>query len=170
MPNQEGFMHWYAVRTKPHQESVAETNLLRQGIETFYPRLQERRYVRRKLRDIKVPAFPGYLFAKYDVAKNYRSVLYSRGVRDVVAFGPSPAIVDQVMIDAIRNRLSHGDVLLSPAAFTSGQSVRIHDGPLHGLEAVFERAMPGHQRAVLLLKALSYQARVVVDLKCVANF
>lgn len=163
-------MHWYAVRTKPHQESVAETNLLRQGIETFYPRLQERRLIRRKLRTVSAPLFPGYLFAKFDAAKDYRSVLYSRGVRDVVAFGPSPAIVDESMIDAIRIRLSDDNVLPPPPLFKPGQPVLIQEGPLHGLEAIFERAMPGYQRAVLLLKALSYQARVVVDLKCIVNF
>jgi len=163
-------MYWYAIRTKPNQEGVAEANLLRQEIETYCPRLHESRFIRRKLTKVVAPLFPGYLFAKFDVSKNYRSVLYSRGVRDVIAFGPSPAIVPQAMIDTIRDQLGHDGVLSSPTLFRTGEPVLIHDGPLNGFEAIFERAMPGYQRAVLLLRTLSYQARVIVDLKCVANF
>jgi len=53
--------------------------------------------------------------------------------------------------------------------FRPGQAVRIQEGPLHGLEAIFEREMPSYQRAVLLLRALSYQARVVVDIADIVN-
>jgi len=55
------------------------------------------------------------------------------------------------------------------STFRPGQVVRIQEGPLHGLEAIFEREMPGYQRAVLLLRALSYQARVVVDMAHIVN-
>jgi len=45
---------------------------------------------------------------------------------------------------------------------SKGQVLRIQEGPMRGIEAVFEREMPGQQRALLLLKTLAYQARVVV--------
>jgi transcriptional antiterminator RfaH len=62
------------------------------------------------------------------------------------------------------------DCVVRPGfSFLSGQPVRIQQGPLHGFEAVFEREMKGEQRAVLLLKALFYQARLVVDLQNIAN-
>jgi len=51
-----------------------------------------------------------------------------------------------------------------------GQVVRIQEGPLRGVEAVFERHIPEYQRAVLLLRAISYQAKVVVDLEDIVNF
>jgi transcriptional antiterminator RfaH len=47
--------------------------------------------------------------------------------------------------------------------------VRIKDGLLCGLEAVFEKEMIGQQRAMLLMKTLTCQVRVIVDLKSVAN-
>jgi transcriptional antiterminator RfaH len=54
--------------------------------------------------------------------------------------------------------------------FTPGQNVRITEGPLQGFEAIFERDMSDQERVVLLVRALSYQARVIVDAQYVVNF
>lgn len=162
-------MSWYAINTKPHQERVAEQNLQRLEVETFCPMIQERKIIRRKNRVLTSPLFPGYLFANFSLQRQYRSVVYARGVKKVIAFGSIPAVVDKALIDAIRNRLQDGCFMSSNAEFKPGQLVRIQEGPLHGLEAIFEKEMTGSQRAVLLLRALSYQARVVVDLGQIVN-
>lgn len=162
-------MPWYAISTKPHQERVAEQNLYRLGVETFCPMIKERRLVRRKSRVLASPLFPGYLFADFSLHGQYRSVVYARGVKKVIAFGSMPAIVDESLIEAIKTRVQDGYVMLSNTEFKPGQLVRIQEGPLHGLEAIFEKKLTGSQRAVLLLRALSYQARVVVDLGQIVN-
>ena len=109
------------------------------------------------------PLFPGYLFARFDVESHYRAVHYSQGVRGVVGFGSDPAKVDEEMIESIRSRLEDGCMILPSPLFKPGQMVRIQEGPFEGLEAVFEREMPAQERVVLLLKSLSYQARVLID-------
>ena len=91
------------------------------------------------------------------------------GGKKIVAFGSDPAVVDEEMIDGIRSRLQDQCVTRPMLSYFPGQAVRIQQGPLNGLEAVFEREMKGGQRAVLMLKALSYQARLVVDLQGVVN-
>ncbi|GKS58927.1 hypothetical protein YTPLAS18_24540 [Nitrospira sp.] len=79
-------------------------------------------------------------------------------------------MVEQDLLVAIEARMTDGYVDLTEAnRFTPGQEVRIENGPLRGIEAIFERAIPGYQRAVLLLNALSYQARLVVDLRNIVN-
>jgi transcriptional antiterminator RfaH len=60
-------------------------------------------------------------------------------------------------------------VTLNTPHFSPGDVVSIQDGPLCGLEAVFEREMIGQQRAMLLLKMLACQVRVVLDLKSIVN-
>lgn len=162
-------MHWYAVSTKPHQEHQAELNLRRLGIETFCPLLKHRKVIRRKSQIVVGPLFPGYLFTRLNLDDQYRAVTYARGVRKLVAFGSSPAVVDEELIEAIKSRVGDGYATVSTHSFTPGQVVRIREGPLCGLEAIFEREMSAHQRAVLLLRALCYQARVVVPLEQVAN-
>ena len=78
-------------------------------------------------------------------------------------------MVDESIIHAIRSQLTEGVIKLSENRFSPGQIVRIQDGPLCGLEAVFERKLDGTSRAVLLLKAISFQARVVLESRFVAN-
>ena len=144
---------------------------MRQGIETFLPRLKHRKLIRRKRRTVVVPLFPGYLFSQFDMADHFRAVTYTGGVRKIVTFGVTPATMDEEVINSIKDRLDlDGYVALHPPRFTPGQVVRIHGGPLSGLEAVFEREMTDHQRAILLLRALTYQARVVVPVEQVVNF
>ncbi|MCP9471115.1 MAG: hypothetical protein NNA30_00070 [Nitrospira sp.] len=160
--------HWYVVRTKPHQEAVAESSLLRGGIEAICPRIQERRLIRRKMQQIISPLFPGYLFAKSSPSE-WRLIQYARGVRHLVSLGAGPVAVKPEVMEEIFQRLKGGIVVPEPVAFTRGAVVRITEGPLQGLEAVFERELPGQQRALLLMKMLVGQVRVVLDLKAIAN-
>src|SRR5258706_22421 len=36
-------MNWYAVQTKPRLEAIVQTSLAREGVETFLPKLRQRR-------------------------------------------------------------------------------------------------------------------------------
>ena len=156
-------VHWYVVNTKPRQEKTAQWHLERLNVEVFCPRLKQKKLIRRRSQEVVGPLFPGYLFARFDVDTHYRAVHYSQGVRGVVGFGSDPAKVDEEMIESIRSRLEDGCMILPSPLFKPGQMVRIQEGPFEGLEAVFEREMPAQERVVLLLKSLSYQARVLID-------
>ena len=161
-------MEWYVVRTKPHQEYSVESGLTRVGIEILCPRITERRLIRRKMQPVISPLFPGYVFARFSSSRS-RMVMYANGVRNLVSFGSAPAVVSPEVIDGIRDRLQRGVVTLNTPHFSPGDVVSIQDGPLCGLEAVFEREMIGQQRAMLLLKMLACQVRVVLDLKSIVN-
>jgi transcriptional antiterminator RfaH len=162
-------MNWYVVNSKPRQEHLAAQSLQRLGVESFLPQIRRSRLVRGVRKVNTCPLFPGYLFSRFDLAVHFRAVNFSTGVRKVVSFGSSPVIVEEALIQSIRDRMTDGFILLQPASLIPGQSVRIEEGPFQGLEAVFERPLNDQGRIMLLLQALSYQARVVVDLDCVAN-
>jgi transcriptional antiterminator RfaH len=162
-------MHWYAVSVKPHHETHAQRSLQRLEVETFCPQLKRARIVRRKHETTITPLFPGYLFARFHFQKDYRAVSYARGVRKIVEFGASPATVDDEIIAAIKSRVEDGYVTVPAVCFSPGQTVRITEGPLQGLHAIFEREMSDHERVILLLRALSFQARVIVDSQYVVN-
>jgi transcriptional antiterminator RfaH len=165
---EQGEAEWYVVRTKPHQEDVAESSLGRGGIEVLCPRIQERRLIRRRVQQVVSPLFPGYLFAKCALS-GLRLIRYARGVRNVVAFGSGPAVMSSEVMEEILKRLQGGVVIPPTQTFAHGNVVRIQDGPLRGLEAVFERELAGQQRAMLLMKMLASQVRVVVDLNAIVN-
>ena len=99
----------------------------------------------------------------------YRKVVYAHGVANVVMFGTTPAKVDEEIIEAIRARMNEGFVTLSPSELIPGQTVRIQEGPFKGLLAVFERELTGTQRVALLLKNVSYNARLIMDREWVSQ-
>ena len=160
---------WYAVNTKAHCEAFACASLDRLGVEVFLPVLKEQKVLRGYRHSTTSPLFPRYLFAKFDVSHQLRAVKYAQGVKNVVMFGSSPSIVDESIIHAIRSQAKDGVIELSEDRFSPGQIVRIQHGPLCGLEAVFEKKLDGTSRAVLLLKAISFQVRVILESQYVAN-
>lgn len=163
-------MNWHVVHTKVHREQIAVSSLERLGIEVFCPEVRERKLVRRCLQLSSGPLFPGYIFARFDLVRQYRAVIYARGVRNLVSFGSIPATIHEELIDGIKTRLHERSQMPSGNEFKNGQVVQLCKGPLGGFEAIFEKKMSGNQRAVLLLRALSYQARVMVDLDSIVNY
>jgi transcriptional antiterminator RfaH len=162
-------MFWYAVNTKTRCEAFACASLERLGVEVFLPMLKEAKAVRGRRCTVTSPLFPGYLFARFDIPSQYRAVTYARGVRQIVSFGGGPSVVDESIIEAIQAQATDGVIELPENRLSPGQVVRIKDGPLFGLEAVFERKLSGTSRAVLLLKAISFQARIILGSQHVAN-
>jgi transcriptional antiterminator RfaH len=160
---------WYAVNTKTRCEAIACASLDRLGVEVFLPMLRERKLLHGKCYPTSSPLFPRYLFAKLDVSNHLRAVTYARGVRNIVTFGGGPCVVDESIIHTIRSQATDGVIELPEDRFSPGQIVRIQDGPLCGLGAVFEKKLDGTSRAVLLLKAMSFQARVILEFQHVAN-
>src|SRR5690348_5156710 len=156
-------MFWYVIRTKPHQERLAEFHLRQLSVETFLPLLKQRKTVRRQHKMVVEPLFPRYLFARFDITDCYRAVNFSRGVLNVVEFGSKPAEVSETLIDGIKSRMEDGYVIPKSERFQKGQIVSIKGGPLAGLEAVFVREMKEQDRVLLFLKALGFNARISVD-------
>ena len=159
---------WYLIHSKARQENVAELNLRQLGVETFCPRLRELQPTQSKAQGKGEVLFPGYLFIRVDMTAEYRKVTYAHGVLRVVKFGAAPVVVEEEIIDSIRARVRNGFVLppLS-SSLKSGQVVRIHKGPFHGFEAIFEQKLNGTQRVALLMKTVAFQGRMVIDWDCV---
>src|ERR1044071_3960483 len=82
---------WYAVYTRPHGETAALENLLRQGYCAYLPRYKTRVRHARRLQSVLRPLFPRYLFAGIDRSSMpWRPILSTIGVTDVVRAGDEP--------------------------------------------------------------------------------
>lgn len=153
---------WYAVYTKAKKEYGVAQLLSNAGMEVLSPRLKLKKSHRGKRIEIIEPLFPCYIFAQFDYPHDYRLVKYTRGVRRVVGTSREPLPVDDWIISMIKARLVDGIVELKPPVFKRGDVVEVTDGPFQGLMGIFEREIPGKQRALLLLDTIM-QARVEVD-------
>lgn len=154
---------WYALYTKPNQESLVAQQLAKRGIETFFPQFIERRAGKER----PVSLFPCYLFARADLEVVGRSVLqWTPGLRGVVSFAGVPARVPEAAIVLVRRQLERLEAMggFPKARFQPGERVRLKEGPLAGLEAVFEEPRPA-ERARILIRFLGQANRAVVPLE-----
>jgi len=156
---------WYTIYAKPRQEERAASNLRAWNIETFAPKLKERRYRSLRGQPIQVvkPLFPRYIFARFDASKLLHKVWFTRGVNSVVSFGGHAVVVSEEIISNIRSRTSEDGFIRTGEELTVGDKVRVKDGLLHGFEGVFESKTKASTRVKLLLNAVNYQCRIEIE-------
>ena len=156
---------WYAIHTKPRQETLAAENLQRQAFEIYLPKIKQAQRYRHQWRDKIEPLFPRYLFIRLDLGKdNIAPIRSTRGVSKLVSFSGLPATVPDPLIDALMQSADPDTALFHPEAtrFETGETVTIVDGPLQGLEAIF-KARDGEARSIILLELLGKTQQVRID-------
>jgi transcriptional antiterminator RfaH len=155
---------WYAIYTKSKTEDRADSNLRAWGVETFAPRVKERRSKTGSGASAYIikPLFHRYIFARFDATDMLHKVQYTRGVHSVVAFGGNPLAVDDETIELIKSRIENGFVRMDEE-FKLGDEVMIQDGSLRGLSGVFSRALGSSERVLILLTNVNYQAHITVE-------
>lgn len=151
---------WFVVSTKPRREEYAREQLGRRGIETFLPRILEPGRV--LTRAHVAPLFPGYLFARVDLPAQYGQVIWTPGVRKLIAFGDTPCPVDDAVVDFLRARVGAEGVLRPGVLLREGDVVRIRKGPFEGLIGIIENPGCGRGRVRVLMELLRRQTRVEV--------
>jgi transcriptional antiterminator RfaH len=156
---------WYALRTHPKQEDRAEFNLRAWQVETFNPKMRERRYneFSGKPTDRVKTMFPNYIFARFDADRLLSKVWYTRGVQSVVGFGSGPTPISGEMIDLFKSTVGDDGCVNLVEDIQPGDEVIVKSGPMKDLMGVFERGVKSTDRVIILLDAVNYQARVMVE-------
>lgn len=147
---------WYLVKTKALNESRVHKRLTGAGYEVLFPKIRKKSKRNRGLFEMR-PLFPTYLFVRFHRDET-KTIKYTHGVARVICFGPEPHEVDEEIIAAVRARMDEeGIVKLEPKrlSLSSGQRVKIGEGPFAGLDAIFVEELPDRERVVLLLDAVS---------------
>lgn len=158
-------LQWYVIKTQPKQETRAECNLRTWGINTFHPKIGERctnPFTGLMSRVIK-PLFSRYIFAQFAVNSTYRRVCFTRGVHSVVNFGSGPVSVADEIIELIQSRVGEDGLVKLDNELNEGDQVMIDSGPLKDMVGVFQHGIKGTDRVVILLTAISYQGRVIIE-------
>lgn len=155
-------LSWYLIHSKPRQEAVALSNLLRQGFECYMPMLQVEKIRNRKAVLLAEPMFARYLFIRLDTSgsgPSWAPIRSTLGVNQLVRFGGQPAKVDGRLIALIRSREEGSQ---TQALFTAGDTVTVADGPFAGLDAVYQTT-DAQSRSVILLTILSKPVPLRID-------
>jgi len=165
-----GVQAWFAVNTKPRSEAIAYEHLSRQGYACLWPRLRRSLRGEGGMRERIECLFPNYLFLRADPEQeSLAPVRSTRGALGLVRFGNAPARVPDAVIEQIQARLDpvDGMIRLAAPAWTPGTPVRISEGPLSGIAAIF-LANDGADRVRMLVELLGSVREVVLPRRQVA--
>jgi transcriptional antiterminator RfaH len=156
---------WYGVHTKPKQEERAGNNLRAWNIETFTPKLKKQSVnnFTGQLMNVVGPLFPSYIFARFSANHSLHNVCFARGVDSVISFGGQPCPVDETIIDLIHAREDEEGFINLTETLRPGDKVTIQGGLFRGFIGVLDRNHTANERVSILLVAVSYQSRVVID-------
>jgi transcription antitermination factor NusG len=145
---------------KPQRENVVQEALEQKGLDVFLPMYWATRRWSDRVKRLKVPLFPQYVFCRAD-RSNRTTVLRTPGVRWIVSFGAEAIPVPEQEIEQIR-RLVSSETAIEPWPFLRvGQRVRVDGGPLCGLEGILAEVR-NTTRVVVGLELL--QRSVAVEL------
>src|SRR3979411_55982 len=141
---------WSLVHTRPNCERKAEFNLNAQGFLTFLPHIEKTIRHARRLKMVRRPLFPRYLFVRFDLARDrWLSVHSTIGVSRLVTRDGRPIAVP---VGVVENLLAHSDAGLTrvDGDLKSGQRVRILSGPVADFTATLGRLDEGRRVEVLI--------------------
>lgn len=157
---------WYLVRTKYGNEETAQTNLERQGFETYKPLISLEKISKGKLQTVIEPAFRGYVFVSFNpVTQSAFSINNTQGVYGLVSFGGCIASIPDYVVDSI---VKSFEAYKYSDGYKQGENIRIIDGPFKGLDAIFSEP-DGDKRSVIMLNLLNQHKLITIDNKFIAR-
>jgi transcription antitermination factor NusG len=161
----ERIPHWYAVYTSPRHEKKVREHLALRRVECFLPLFRSiHRWKNGCKVQVELPLFPGYLFVNIPRSERVR-VLDAPGVLSFVGPKGEPAQLPDVEIETLRSGL-HLQKFEPHPGLAIGQRVRIHAGPLQGLEGVLVRNANG-LRVVITVNLIQQSVAVELDANAV---
>ena len=157
---------WYAAKTQPTKEGLAEIHLKRQRFACFCPKIRAANPRLRRGRppsSVSAPLFPGYIFVQLDLDRDqWRSVNGTIGVSKLVQFGDAPAAIPKGFIEGLRDGANDEGYLSLGSEAQPGDTVRLAGGAFDGLIGKVLRT-ESKGRVAILLQLLSREMPVIVS-------
>lgn len=173
---------WHVLLAEPNRERIAAARLVGAGITSYVPLIIRRviakgrvrrtpgLHPQRPLRSKVTPMFPGYVFAVLPVdGSKERAAKDTDGIRDMLKFCGSPAILQQAHIDAmkiteveLRPRSTREERAAILAKYRVGQQVTLLSGPFAQMLAEIE-TLDDRGRVGVLLSLFGRQTRIECD-------
>jgi transcription antitermination factor NusG len=150
---------WAVLRTQPRCEPLAAKAVHARGVESYLPGLP----IDRPSRPI-APLFPGYLFAH--IAPDSDDLLRIRsapGVAYVLPRAGPPALLPDLLIEAIRLREMELRGNTAGEAFSRGERVMVMSGPFKSVEGIFDRRLSTAGRVRILLNLAQSNVAVQIE-------
>lgn len=162
---------WYCVRARPKSEHIAARNLQHYANldEVFCPRIRYEKPTRRGKVWFVEALFPGYFFARFDLATDLRTVNAAPGISGVLHFADEyPRLHDRLVAD-LKAEFPAEDAAIREIRpeIAPGDEVVITEGPMKGLQTIVTRLNSSADRVAVLLEWLGQEREAEVSMSAV---
>ena len=159
-------MIWCCFRTHNKKERVAVSNIRKElNAEAFSPLISQIKRTSAGSKRFTEAIFPCYGFARIDTGEQLMELKCLRGVSKVLQLGSQIAHVPEAVIEQLRSRLNHEDILwLEHAAAKVDQLARIDTGPFRDFVGRIVRSSNNGERVCVLLDILGRQVSTRINL------
>lgn len=142
---------WFVVWAESRAEKQVARRLAALGISPWLPIVRERHRWSDRWREVELPLFPGYLFARAALA-DWPRILRTPGVLTVITENGKPAGLTDSFIDSLRDAITRDGAaperVEEVVAYVPGDEVIVQEGALRGVRGVV-RERRGARQLVL---------------------
>lgn len=156
-----GAAHWYALKTRSRHEKLVRDRLKGQGIEPLLPTITRLSQWKDRRKEIVVPLFSGYCFARFAWPDSL-AVRKTSGVVDIVGGGDRPEPIPDEEIGALKTLMASTLRYDAHPYLHEGMMVEVVRGPLQGVRGMLVRKEKRH-RLVLVVHLIQQAAAVGID-------
>ena len=157
---------WFAIQTLSRHEKVVRNQLEMRNVEHFLPTMKRLSQWTDRKKEVEVPLFAGYCFARFSLA-NRLPVLQSQGVVRVVGSGGRPEPIPDEEIESLRIIINSPSDYVCCPYLKEGMIVKVIRGPLQGVKGRLVReARPC--RLVLSISLIQRAVTIEIDAASVA--
>lgn len=141
---------WFVIWTESRAEKKVESRLAALGLSPWLPTITRRHRWSDRWREVVLPLFPGYLFARARQVE-WHKVLRTPGVLTIVKHEGKPALIGDDFINTLKDAIERGrdQEIAEVRDFHSGDDVVVvQDGPLKGVRGVVREKRNGRQLVI----------------------
>ena len=161
MSEANGNARWYALRTKSRHEKLVRDRLESHGIEPLLPTITKLRQWKDRRKEVVVPLFSGYCFARFNWSDRL-AVQKTSGVVDIVGGGDRPEPIPDCEIEALKTLMASTLPYDSYPYLQEGMTVEVVRGPLEGVHGILVRKDKRH-RLMIAVHLIQQAAAVEID-------
>jgi transcription antitermination factor NusG len=152
--------YWKVLFVKPRTEKKVTEYCQLYGIAHYLPLREKTRTAQRRKVTVRLPVFPGYVFARVTPDQRLPLLKTNLLVRILEPEFPRRMLRDLVMV---RRALRANPALESAKPLTAGRLVRITDGPFRGIEGRVAR-LAGALKVVLNVDMIGQAVAVTAEI------
>lgn len=163
--------HWFACRTEPRAEKLADKGLERLRFEHYLPVIHRLQTWSDRKKWVSLPLFPGYIFVRVNLSQAYmkRRLLEAPKIVNLVQKESIPLPVPDKVLQSVRILAMEWNDEFELRSknledyFRVGESVRIVSGPLKGVIGVIQKRT-NYPRVMVYIEAIGQGIVFDVDM------